>query len=66
MSDEQVKPVRKRGRKKRDDLQADLHRRLDRFIENATNPATLDSLVSGLVDYELGVRLARLDESGNE
>lgn len=67
MESEQTKPVltvkdgqRRQRRKKGDDHRADLHARLDRFLDNATNPATLDSLVSGLVDYELGVRLAAI------
>ena len=61
----EVAPARRRGRKKGTDHRAELHTRLDRFLENATNPATLDSLVSGLVDYELGVRLAAIEESSN-
>lgn len=62
-------PRRKRGRRKGTDHRADLHKRLDRFLDNATNPATLDSLVSGLVDWELGVRLAAISNGagdGNE
>lgn len=53
-------PTRRRGRRKGTDHRAELHTRLDRFLDNATNPASLDSLVSGLVDYELGVRLAAI------
>lgn len=64
-----VKPVRRQRAKKGSDHRADLHKRLDRFLDNATNVSTLDSLVSGLVDYELGVRLAAISNgagNGNE
>jgi hypothetical protein len=67
MTTEQTKRLARKPRtKKAPDHRKELHTRLDRFLDNATNPATLDSLVSGLVDYELGVRLAGLDETGNE
>jgi len=65
MTTEQTKPSRKPRVKKPIDPRKELHTRLDRFLDNATNPATLDSLVSGLVDYELRVRLSSLDEAGH-
>ncbi|MDN7596704.1 hypothetical protein QZM01_21835, partial [Burkholderia multivorans] len=37
--------------------QFDLHKRLDLFLDNPTNPYHLDSLVSGLIGYELRARL---------
>ncbi len=37
-----------------------MHKRLDRFLDNPTNPATLQSLVSGLVGYELNARLLQV------
>jgi len=50
-------PTRKTRRRKSTDEREYLHTRLERFLENPINPATLDSLVAGLVDYELRVRL---------
>lgn len=42
------------------DPKRDLRKRLDRFLDNPTNPSTLQSLVSGLVGYELNVRLLQV------
>lgn len=55
MTDDTTKKRKRRTRA--NDPRFDLRKRLDRFLDNPTNPSTLDSLVSGLVDYELNARL---------
>ncbi len=57
--DETTTTKRKR-RTPKNDPRFDLRKRLDRFLDNPTNPSTLDSLVSGLVGYELNARLLQV------
>lgn len=51
-------PIRRSARRERP--QEDLHERLDKFLEFPTNTLHLQSLISGLVGYELRARLAAL------
>ncbi|MBR7918039.1 hypothetical protein KDX16_19835 [Burkholderia vietnamiensis] len=62
MTDATNETAPKRARKKArdDDPQGHLHGLLDRFLENPTNRFHVESLVSGLVGYELRARLAAL------
>lgn len=48
---------RRKRRTRANDPRFDLHKRLDLFLDNPTNPYHLDSLVSGLIGYELRARL---------
>ncbi|MDO3576654.1 hypothetical protein [Ralstonia pseudosolanacearum] len=50
----------KRRQRKPFDAKRDLRERLNRFLDNPTNPASLQSLVSGMVGYELNARLLRV------
>lgn len=42
------------------DPRADIHERLDAFLGEPTKEGTLQSLVSGLVDWELRARLTEV------
>ncbi|KVH12222.1 hypothetical protein WS85_12860 [Burkholderia anthina] len=62
MTDATNETVSKRARRKarEDDPQGHLRDLLERFLENPTNRFHVESLVSGLVGYELRARLTSL------
>ncbi len=56
----ETKPQRRPRRTSANDPRFDLHKRLDRLLDDPTSRSHLDALVYGLVDYELKARLSAI------